>query len=285
MGLARPLPLGFMCVCHLFILPASLAQESELPNNLYVNIGADVESGNDQYLGLDLNFVADTRVSMAYVANSFSYEDGSLNTSGFNLGLHTDRQATYSFGAAYEVWGEEGEILSDKQSIDFSYTQERWQFSLSPNFRQIEIFFATPDTRHGESIKADSDGFEIDVGIAASEELWLNASYFQYDYSIDVAALRNAPALLISTNTYILISGLAKRGLGLGGSYATDWGLFGLDWYSSTSEIDNSIVNQTQVSILKVLNEAFVVTTRVGWQDNGEDKQLGFWGLGLIVDF
>ena len=240
----RSLAFAFQSVACLwaafFALSASADSDPVADSISVVTVSGtgDSDDGSDYYLDASFALPHKRRLILSlgqlYIKSSES--DQTIEPFTALLGVETGFDAKIPLGIEFEYWDDQENIEVKTLRGSIGYEFKKMSVSIKPQIRQFNFNRANLLFR-----EFSSEGFTVNIGAEALEDLYLYADYSKHYYSelllrVAEVALPNDLARLKLLNSV----GFADHVYRLGGSLYLSWGSLGGYWIQSVSAIDQS---------------------------------------------
>jgi hypothetical protein len=245
-----------------------------IPNLINLEYGGDSDEGRDFFLFTSLSFAPGHRLSLSYGNRDETVRDTleALDTSTYAAGYAYHSFRKYRLGIDIEHWGDEDKVTTDTGSVFLALDLHDFTFTLSPQYRQIEIF---TDTTCSGSI--DNTALAVDVKYYPNKFLGFSAAYVTFDYSKERDALLGCAE---SEDIPFLVGRLKSvaddNQLLLGVNFFWNTETYALDWVRVESAIDGDTTYIMTAYIATDWFDEWTLGLTVGTQDNYDDTTTNF---------
>ena len=229
----------------------------------------DSDDGSDYYLDASLALPNKRRLVLSlgqlYIKSSES--DQTIEPFSALVGVESDLDAKIPLGVEFEYWDDQENIEVKTLRGSIGYEFEKVNVSIKPQIRQFNFNRANLLFR-----EFSSEGFTVNIGAEALENLYLYADYSKHYYSelllrVAEVALPNDLARLKLLNSV----GFADHVYRLGGSVYLDWGSLSGFWIHSVSAIDQSNAYSYGATVEVDVFEQFSLGLSLGTQSAEQD--------------
>jgi hypothetical protein len=284
MPLIYKVPASFWLSIGLFFSQSVLQQvfaddlsitEPYVPSLINVEYGIDSDDGRELFLFASLAFAPEHRMSLSY-DNRDERVSGTLealdtNTYAAGYAFHSHKK--FRIGVDFEHWGDENKITTDTLSVFLALDLYDFTVTVSPQYRQIEIF--TGETNCSGSI--DNNAVALDVKYFPNRYLAFSAGYVTYDYSKD----RDTLLSCADSEDIPLLVGRLKSVADdnqtlLGVNFFVNTETFALDWARVESAIDGDISYILTAYAATDRLDDWTLGLTAGTQENYDDTTTDF---------
>jgi len=263
---------------HLSLQPAQADDLSisapHIPSLINVEYGVDSDEGRDIFLFTSLAVVPEHRLSLTYGDRDETVRDTleALDTNTYAAGYAFHSIEHYRLGIDFEHWGDEDKITTDTLSAFIALDWYDFTFTVSPQYRQIDIF---TDSDCNGSI--DNTAVAFDIKYYPNRYLGFSAAYVTFDYSKERDALlgcaesEDIPFLVGRLKTVADDSQLL-----LGINLFLNTETYSLDWARVESAIDGDTTDILSAYIATDRLDEWTLGLTIGTHDNYDDTTTEF---------
>lgn len=237
-----------------------------------VSLGTDSEQGQQQYIAIDLQFLAQTRLSGAFInSDQSSVNNKNLDTETYALGLSSNQGEAFRFGVEFERWGQTDVVTTDTWRAALEYNTHNLSFSISPEQQLISIYLPSGF----KFFETSSTGWGLGADLSVLDNILFSLGFIEYKYSRKIP---RADQILVRIRPYYalfllkLTSGFEKRRKTVGVSYQFSVVGIGLDWVQSTSVFDGEKTEIVSMNIDLPIQESWSVNLQFGKQSANANK-------------
>lgn len=252
----------------------SIAPIFYVPNLLNIDYGVDSDESRDFFVFTNLALTPEHRISAGYGRHDEivrgSLEE--LDTNTYVAGYTYYSKNNYRLGADYEHWGDEGKITTDTLSVFLALDISDFIFTISPQYRQIEII-----TESNCSGSLDNTALAMDAKYFLNKNWAFNAGYATFDYSekrdelLGCVEPEEIPFLVAR-----LKSVADDNQVLLGINFYINTETFSLDWARSESAIDGDMTYVTTFYAATDVFDDWTLALTLGTQENYDDTTTDF---------
>ena len=245
-----------------------------IPNLLNVEYGIDSDEGRDLYLFTSIAIAPGQRIFLGYgnrdetVRGTLEALDTNTYTAGY--AFHSNRK--FRLGIDFEHWGDENKITTDTGSVFLALDYYDFTFTVSPQYRQIEVF---SDTNCSGTI--DNTALALDAKYFPNKYLAFSAGYVTFDYSKERDALLDCA---VSEDIPFLVGRLKSvaddNQLLLGINFFLNTETLALDWARVESAIDGDFTYILTAYVATDTFDDWTLGLTIGTQENYDDTTTDF---------
>ena len=245
-----------------------------IPNLVNIDYGIDSEESRDFFIFTNLAITPQHRISAGYGQHDEivrgSLEE--LDTNTYVLGYVYYSSTNFRLGADFEHWGDENKLTTDTFSLFISLDISDFVLTVSPQYRQIEIF-----TESNCSGNLDNSALAMDAKYFLNRNWAFTAGYATFDYSDDrddllgCVAPEEIPFLVAR-----LKSVADDNQVLLGVNFYFNTETYSLDWARIESSIDGDMTYVTTAYAATDVFDDWTLALTLGTQENYDDTTTNF---------
>ena len=139
------------------------------------------DNGDSYYLDMDLVLGSKNHLILGYGKNTSQTGSETLGSDSFYVGFLTDPYADLSTGVTYTSLTEENNFDLDSIRLDLVVNTDDWEFSLSPELRNIDFYTTTNAT-----ISTLSPALGVTASYYGIEHIFISLGRTVYSYDKDM---------------------------------------------------------------------------------------------------
>lgn len=140
------------------------------------------DNGDSYYLDIDLGLESKNHLILGYGKNTSQIGSETLGSDSFYIGFLTDPYADFSTGVTYTSLSEDNSFDLDSIRLDLVVNTDDWEFSLSPELRNIDFYTTTSTT-----VSTLSPALGVTASYYGIEHIFISLGHTVYSYDKDVS--------------------------------------------------------------------------------------------------
>ena len=235
----------------------------------YEQAGYD-NNGDSYYLDIELGLESKNHLILGYGKNTSQIGSETLGSDSFYIGFLTDPYADFSTGVTYTSLSEENNFDLDSIRLDLVVNTDDWEFSLSPELRNIDFYTTTNTT-----ISTLSPALGVMASYYGIEHVFISLGRTVYSYDKDVSTSSSHTTSGMgnySVSTLDQAYGLDAYRNRFTAGYNYGAGNIGIRRTRVVAEVDSAVTTINSIFISYTFSDAWRTELSAGTVDDDFDE-------------
>lgn len=235
----------------------------------YEQAGYD-NNGDSYYLDIELGLESKNHLILGYGKNTSQIGSETLGSDSFYIGFLTDPYADFSTGVTYTSLSEENNFDLDSIRLDLVVNTDDWEFSLSPELRNIDFYTTTNTT-----ISTLSPALGVMASYYGIEHVFISLGRTVYSYDKDVSTSSSHTTSGMgnySVSTLDQAYGLDAYRNRFTAGYNYGAGNIGIRHTRVVAEVDSAVTTINSIFISYTFSDAWRTELSAGTVDDDFDE-------------